>query len=1531
MAATDTSGGTKKKSWVKKVVIGLGVGVVVLLVGGYVLVPVIAAAKAPGLIEEAAGGAIKGSVKVGSVSVGWGGPVVLKGVELRDPEGKLVGVFQVESSLGIWKALGGLKDLGTTKVSGRVDIVRTTDAQGKSVTNLERAIAGKVEGAKGSGSGSSGSTGVKAMTGRVDITGFDATFEERDSAGGVTGRAAMKGLKGVVDFSTEGSGKADVKLDAGFGESLEGAATGSLAVKAAVASFVESGKLAVEKASVDATVETKGAPVSLIDALTAQGGVLSGALGATADATVTVKGTMGALNADVVVNAPNATADLGIKTEGAGAASRLKATRKGSLNLRSLAFVEKMPSVASGLKGAGVTVTKWPGVTVAVTSLDIPAGGEGSWAGAKVEVSAFTTGEVNGTITRPGVDGKPGVPEALVVKPVMMGVIAPDVVKGVEVIGNTEATIGGQSAGSLDLIVQVSDLIGPDGKLMLTGGGVPGKLVGKLEAKAVATGLLAPFVLASGLPIDLPVDVGPTLDLSVSASTKGGAPAGSVPPTDIAVSVKSANVEVFSTMLFDATGLGLAKETEPTKITVSRAGPLVQRLLAKGGGNAKPGETPPTVSGAGRVEIELASARLPVSGKKIDPSLISATVKVTVSDLAVRMGGGGAGGDGAAKKEPLDVGVERLTLSATALPRTTSPFKASGRLTLNGKPLDVAADLKVSGLMEEQQLARLPGLETRRVAGFVAVTGVSGSALQGLIVGGGASDAMKRVAAELVGASVDVRLDLGEKTNTATQMANLTVTGPALNATVHTELKGDALELLRAEGNTTLTDALARGVLEVAGQTGEAVAGARLREPSGVSLRVQPLTVPLKAGTFTPDWSRAKSIVSLTSTLARPAIVDGLRVDGRSLSAGVSGFSLDTSVPLSIMDKGDTHTPGAAGLRVSGAMDIVGSSEADVLARLRISGGSGPEGDRPAVSVNLTDVVTARLDEITGQGGLLTGLLGDRVSVTAAVAQPQPGQTELVLDVDSPQLTVKKATLLMTKESYRAGAPFVVTLTATPALIDRFVLESGDGSTSGGGSKLRAGEPVKLTLNVAKLALSASGEDVGGGPLKPGVFAVDVVAVSPRIVLVRTEPAVGGRGGAGETRTTEFTDFTATLKSTGTTEKVGVAYTASVGSVKSGGQTVTDPTVVRGTVENLADVGGRVRSETAVVNLTATTGRLPTALIESLISGNGRVTELLGDEVTADIEAKEVSKTGNSGFVNVKLKSPKASVVAAGPVNNGVLDTGAPGGTPLKIELTEFKFDGGGKVLSIFPIFAQMQRAAGESNKGPATVTSRSLRLPIDGDMSKFSGALDIDIGRIDYEFSQVLGTLLDDTIFRGGRGLDQKPVPKFTVDIDRGVLRYGSVQQKVVLPVRNLEFQMRGVVDLVDKRLDVVTYVPTLAAAPGLVGNLNETVGGAVGRLVPGVVDKVTAIPIRTEGPMDNPKTSYSPQIVLDEFKDVLNPANILKGIEGLLGGGKDAPAPPPAKPAAPSKPAAPKPASPANPTGPTGPTGPTAPPKKK
>ncbi|MFT3683323.1 MAG: hypothetical protein QM783_00105 [Phycisphaerales bacterium] len=456
------------------------------------------------------------------------------------------------------------------------------------------------------------------------------------------------------------------------------------------------------------------------------------------------------------------------------------------------------------------------------------------------------------------------------------------------------------------------------------------------------------------------------------------------------------------------------------------------------------------------------------------------------------------------------------------------------------------------------------------------------------------------------------------------------------------------------------------------------------------------------------------------------------------------------------------QTPGAAGLKLAGTMDLVGNDERDVLARLRADGASSPDGADPHINISLTDVSTARLDEIAGQGGLLPGLLGDKATVVASLqrssasgagAKTLEPQTEIGLDVQSPQLTLTKGRFVLTDKSYAAAAPFSVSLNASPTVIERLL-----GSKPGEPAAMRVGESVHLTLNVSKLVLSASGEDKAGGPLKPGVFALDAVAATPKLVLVRA-PEPGAPRTAAPVPT-ELNDFTATIKSTGDASKSGLTFNASVGSIKSGDQTVKDATVVRGSIDNIADVGGKVRTETAVLNLNAATGKIPTAIIEALMSGNGRLTELLGSELTADIDARDVSKTGSSGFLNIKLKSPNANLAAAGPVSNGVFDTSAPGATPLRVELNAFKFDGGGNILSLFPVFAQMQRAAGEANKGPALLASRGLKLPIDGDMTKFSGAIDVDIGRIDYEFSQSLGTLLDETIFRGGRGLEQAPSP---------------------------------------------------------------------------------------------------------------------------------------------------------------------------
>ena len=91
-----------------------------------------------GMITRVIDGKIKGSVKLGALSLSWFGGQSIGDIQLLDPDGKRVAtVKSVSTELSIASAIGGELNLGKTQLSGiRVDVI--VDDNG--VSNLQRAI-----------------------------------------------------------------------------------------------------------------------------------------------------------------------------------------------------------------------------------------------------------------------------------------------------------------------------------------------------------------------------------------------------------------------------------------------------------------------------------------------------------------------------------------------------------------------------------------------------------------------------------------------------------------------------------------------------------------------------------------------------------------------------------------------------------------------------------------------------------------------------------------------------------------------------------------------------------------------------------------------------------------------------------------------------------------------------------------------------------------------------------------------------------------------------------------------------------------------------------------------------------------------------------------------------------------------------------------------------------------------------------------------------------------------------------------------
>ena len=102
-------------------------------------------------------------------------------------------------------------------------------------------------------------------------------------------------------------------------------------------------------------------------------------------------------------------------------------------------------------------------------------------------------------------------------------------------------------------------------------------------------------------------------------------------------------------------------------------------------------------------------------------------------------------------------------------------------------------------------------------------------------------------------------------------------------------------------------------------------------------------------------------------------------------------------------------------------------------------------------------------------------------------------------------------------------------------------------------------------------------------------------------------------------------------------------------------------------------------------------------------------------------------------------------------------------------------------------------------------------------------------------------------------------------------------------LPLGEFSIETRGTVDLVNKKVNLVTYVPFFALTDEAMGPLNTGLGGRLS-----VLDRNTLVPITIKGSMDNPTGVVDVGLFLKETgQGILDkPGEILEGIGDLLGG---------------------------------------------
>nr|MCU0689486.1 hypothetical protein [Phycisphaerales bacterium] len=916
--------------WLKRIALGLVVLVLVVALAAYFGIPAYIRSAGPALVTEQAAKAMQGKVAVKSLDVGWSGPIKLTGVTIQDPQagasGKPVLAVDITSSHGLWSFLRAGMDLGTTTISGSVDIVRTTAADGTVTSNLDRALAPPPGSAAapstGATSASQPATLPEGLKATLDLAGLDINLTELDAQGATIARAMMKGLKGQMTIDrTSGPATALAKLNATFTDGTPRAPGTFDATINATNLSDASGVMTPDAAQVNADIAVTGLPSALLDAVARQKGVLAELLGPTADLTIKATSAGQKAAADLTLRAPNLQADLGLAREG----DRLRSTRAGVVKAQSTAFAQRLPAVAKALTDAGLTIDAagWPSVDVAINTLDIPAGGPSAagWAGAKIDL-ATRIGSVTGQLRRDAGGSGASQPQFVAVQPTNLALRSNDLGVSTELQLATTATIDNQSAGNLAVRATLGSLVvsapsAAAGQLVFAPGqrGVPSSIDAAVEARGMATSLLQPFVAAAGQPIVLREDVGPTLDLNLTAKSIGEVKPGQLPPTDIELAITSENITALTQLNITPEAISL-RAGEPAQLGVVRAGPLLQRVLA-----AQPTPPPARVDGAVRLDVSISQLNVPLAGGAVQADKLSTQASVQISQTRATINPGTPGA--------LDVALEQFRAEADIKPGASAVIRAGGPLQIDGSPATLRAEATILGLGSAPASTVLPALGGRRIEGSIDLTGLPGSAIEKFAFDANTKAEVRALAREMIGPGLTINTRLTRTSQDAAQAFTLAISGPQLTIRTAGALQATDLSLDASTLTARVSPEAAKAALRLAGQTDGAVARVTLRQASDLTLTAEPVAIPLRAGSLAPDFARAgERRLSALLALSSPLIADGVDVGGRSESFGLAGLRADVVAPLAMLGGGGGGIGGASG---NGEMQL--KANADLIGR----------------------------------------------------------------------------------------------------------------------------------------------------------------------------------------------------------------------------------------------------------------------------------------------------------------------------------------------------------------------------------------------------------------------------------------------------------------------------------------------------------------------------------------------------------------------------------------------------------------------
>jgi len=1498
--------------WKKILLFGGGSLVLIVLIL-LALVPTIAGFMAPGIVEKAAGEKVAGGVKVGAISLSWFGEQKIGPIVITDPtkpDGKNeVLRADVETSSGLLSlvkgAISGGPNLGTVKITGKSNVVRSADG----TTNLQRALAPK-KGTEQPPASKSASTSKPAdaakipagAQGRVLIENFDLNYSDEANP---SASVQLKDLSVDATLLPAGSSvgaSASVKVTT---KALAQGQQGQIKVDATLDQFTDAaGVLKPDSAKVNATIQTDNLPTALVDALANMGGKLTAGLGPTLAFNVNAKGTMKSADATVKASAQGMNADASVKV----ADNVLTSSAPIMLSLTGNA-VHAIAGLEAMLAKAGtLTLDRTPDVAFSIDNLKVrvPTGGAAlDLRGASANI-AIKTSAASGMVK---LQLEPNAaPTAFSVSPLEFLIAAPDLAQTVIITGNTIATIGGKPAGTLAINLKAAGLLDAAGKLV---GGIPGMLEGSANLTGVATAIAQPFV--AGLKLDLPNDVGPTLDMQLNAST--GAPnaeaiasttGGNGPRVlgnvNLDITIKSAKVNANGAFELAA---GTLKSRGPGfTLTADAAGVMASRFVAPDTGwalasrgkaviTAKDIVVPFQAGGYSVPLLDKASLKADVSLQGIavtsnKPSKSSAPVDVSSLNLAAILTPGSAPNvfvNSAMVFEGQQFGLagafELRGLLAAGPNGTTAITPANARpvgsLELTNLPTSVMKIVQGSWSQGQTatRLAMLDGSRGIEPPSISDVSLVAQALAQNTQPAAAHQPDLGRVLADAVGPTVGLKLTTSAATEKDPLDISLLLTGAQLRSETNAKFGKASLDLTKCDTQLTLSpQGFETSLAQFAPQI---TPRPRLDAASKVLLTISPLSVPFKDGTLTPDLAK------LASATIRVAIPDQLLIQGLTQknadgttkalgSIGIDKFEMNAGVPLAAAMPATAKWMQPFTLTLA---SLVNQGASKPILKLNVQGNGQLTGapnvaaglESAQITTKVTDIVNQNVESFLVMPDLLTSALGtgitlDSTTTLRSFSDSKARTIQLNATLNSPLLKMAEPlSIAMLPDRVRSDRPVKMTWQLNPEFANKYLFKPNSDGKPG----MQLSKPTPVDVNLSRFTVS-SGDNTG--PLKPGIFDLALSAAVGALELTLPDGAKSSLNGTNLVLNSEQGGAAINFD-------IGVnEVTYSAGGAPPAAKKLT----FKGNVSRLADANGNIQAKNAVVTANGDMPVIPTALLDALAKQDGLLVDALGPVAAATLRADNFG--ANGGTIDLNATSERASAQIRGSVADGVFISSEP----IRMSFTEITTQLAARFIKGLPLIGSVQKNKTDT---PALITADAMRVSLDNDLRKLNGIINIDPGQAKFETGKEFAGILKAINQKTSGSIGQKIDP-IKATITNGIMKY----ERWSLPVGEFKLRTEGTVDLVNGTVDVLTYLPLGALTDEAAGLFKKGKGalGGLGNILGGGdkganLEDTLMVPWRTRGPYGKTRTEPDLELFAKNIIKDLNPEDLLqKGLDELL-----------------------------------------------